>query len=275
MQNGIRLAEERDLPHLIEIWKNCFPDSDAYIRFFYRACFDLVTAAVYTVDDRPVSMLHWFDASFTDGAEQLDAKFLYAGGTHPDYRHNRYYGDLFQYIKDFAEKNDCVIFGKPARRELVPYYQTMDFTPDAYFRLVTVYPEEIVPIHISPLEAEAYNRMRDRAFSDHPYVKWSDRYVQFCMDENAFFGGKTVAVELDGSSHIMMCAPQGDTLRITETDLTLRQLRAAAASLCKRFETKRLMAYLPDYSCSEGEEIVSSIVYHAPLRNTYVNLILI
>ena len=36
-----------------------------------------------------------------------------------------------------------------------------------------------------------------------------------------------------------------------------------------------LKAYLPDYTCGEGEEIVSSVINNAPLHNTYVNLLLI
>ena len=36
MDTGIRPAEERDLPDLTEIWKVCFHDPEAYIRFFYR-----------------------------------------------------------------------------------------------------------------------------------------------------------------------------------------------------------------------------------------------
>ena len=274
MNSGIRLAGERDIPALCEIWKDCFHDPDDYLRFFYRECFDIVTAAVYTVDGNVVSMLHWFDTSFVDGEETLDAKFLYAGGTHPAYRHKGYYGDLFGYVKDYAKKNGCAIFGKPACRDLLPYYKAIGLEPDAYFRLVTVLPGEKEEFSVTPLSPEEYNRMREEAFSSHPHVRWSDRYVRFSVAENAFFGGEVLAVVMDGSSHFLMCTPQGDTLRVTETDLSPGQLRRAAGLLCERFGADRLRAYLPDYLCGEGEEIVSSIVYNAPRRNTYVNLIL-
>lgn len=275
MHSGIRLAEKGDIPALTEIWKDCFHDPDDYIRFFYRECFEFVTAAVYTVDDRVVSMLHWFDASFADGAEKLDAKYLYAGGTHPGYRHKGYYGDLFRYVQDLAKNNGFAIFGKPACHDLLPYYRSLDFEQDACFRVVTVYPGDVSASGFSPLLPEEYNRLRDLAFSSRPYVKWSDRYVRFSVDENAFFGGETLAVETDGSVHFLMCVPQEETLRVTETDLSPGQLRRIAGALCEKFGTKKLRAFLPDYSCGEGEQIVSSIVYNAPLRNTYVNLILI
>ena len=55
----------------------------------------------------------------------------------------------------------------------------------------------------------------------------------------------------------------------------LSRLKEASGALCALFKADRLKAYLPEYSCSEGEEIVSSVAYHAPLCNTYVNLLLI
>jgi len=272
--NKIRFAEERDIPALSEIWRICFCDSEDYINFFYSETRGQVTAAVYTVDDRPVSMLHWFDASFTDGTERLDAKFLYAGGSLPEYRKNGYYTALFKYVENYAKENCCAIFGKPVRADIIPYYKTLGFEPDACLKIVTIYPEKKEALTLRPLLPEDYNRMRDRAFCSHPYVKWSDRYVRFCVAENAFFGGRTLALDLDGSEHFLMCNVQNETLRVIETDMSPDQLRRAAGALCESFSAKHIKAFLPDYCCFEGEEFVSSIVYNAPLRNTYVNLIL-
>ena len=274
MSDGIRLAEKQDIPALSEIWKICFHDSDDYIRFFYRENFDHITTTVYTVDGRPVSMLHWFDSCIVDGDERRKAKFLYAGGTLPDYRKNGYYAALFWYVRDYARENGFAIFHKPASKTLVPYYQTFGYEVDACFTLMTIRPGETIPINTYPVAPEEYNLMRNKAFSSHPHAEWPDRHVRFCVDENAFFGGRTLAVELDGSVHFLMGAKEENTLRITETDLSLSQLRRAAGALCSLFGTELLKAYLPDFSCAEGEEIVSSIVYNMPLRNTYVNLTL-
>ena len=116
--------------------------------------------------------------------------------------------------------------------------------------------------------------MRNAAFGARPHVEWPDRHVRFCVAENEWFGGKTLAVEMDNAVHFLMGAPEAETLLITETDLSLPQLQRAGGALCVEFGTSLLKSYLPDFSCTEGEEIVSSIIYNAPLRNTYVNLIL-
>lgn len=274
MPTGIRQARREDIPALIKMWNVCFHDPEDYAAFFYREIFDDITAFVYAVDDRPVSMLHWMDSAFVDGAGRREAKFLYAGGTLPAYRGRGYYGALFGHVKELARDNGFALFGKPASRDLVPSYQAIGLIQDACFRLVTATPGEMLPLAFSPLTPEEYNRMRNAAFAGVPHAEWPDRHVRFCAAENEWFGGKTLAVEMDGAVHFLMGAPEGDALMITETDLSLPQLQRACGALCAAFGTGFLKAYLPGHSCREGEEIVSSLVYNAPLRHTYVNLIL-
>ena len=275
MDYAIRLGEERDIPELCEIWKVCFCDNEDYVRFFYRENRGQVTTTVYTVDDKPVSMLHWFNVTFVNGDERLKAKYLYAGGSLPEYRRNGYYGTLIRYVEDYAARNGYVLFGKPAMQSLISYYRTYEFIPDACFRLVSVSPEKEIPMKVRSVSPKEYNRMRNRAFRSHPYAEWPDGYVRYSIAENEFFGGRTIAVEIGGEEHFLMGATKEDTLMITETDLSLSRLKEASGALCALFKADRLKAYLPDYSCSEGEEIVSSVAYHAPLCNTYVNLLLI
>ena len=274
MDNAIRRAAERDIPALCRIWKECFSDNEDYVRFFYRENIGHVTTTVYTVDDSPVSMLHWFDADFVNGDSRRKAKYLYAGGSLPEYRKSGYYGALIRYVCDYAKENSLVLFGIPAGQKLIPYYAKFGFIPDACFRLVTVYAGEKLPLDAYPLSPEEYNRMRNCSFGSHPHVEWSDRYVRYCLAENAYLGGRTLAVETDGSIHFLMGAPKENTLFITETDLSYSQLTRLSGALCEMFGVGVLKAYLPDYSCGEGEEIVSSVINNAPLHNTYVNLLL-
>ena len=274
MDNAIRLAAERDIPALCRIWKVCFSDNEDYVRFFYRENAGHVTTTVCTVDDTPVSMLHWFDAEFVNGDCRQKAKYLYAGGSLPEYRKSGYYGALIRYVCDYARENGVVLFGIPANQKLIPYYAKFGFIKDACFRLVTVDAGEKTALEASPLSPEEYNRLRNRAFASHPHAEWPDRYVSYCVAENAFLGGKTLAVEADGSVHFLMGAPKENALFINETDLSYSQLIRLSGALCELFGVGVLKAYLPDFSCGEGEEIVSSVINNAPLHNTYVNLLL-
>lgn len=275
MIDGIRLASKQDIPALCAVWKASFPDDDDYIQYFYEENFDRIKVQVYVINDVPVSIVHIMDCCFAAGNEQRNAKFLYAGGTLPDYRKKGCFTKLMKYVTEEEKRNGNAVFLKPSAPEYIEYYKRFGFEPDSYFRLVTVNPGEIQPLSVSPLSYEKYNRMRNSAFSHLPYAKWDDRHIKWCVDENEYFSGKTLAVSLDGEEYFLMASPEGNTLTVTETNLSVSQLKRVSGALCDIFGTDVLKAYMPEFSCNEGERIIASVVDNAPLISTYVNLILI
>ncbi len=275
MYSGIRPAERRDIPVLCGIWQACFYDPAEYIRFFYEENFDRIAVYVRTVNDSPVSMLHLLDSEFGSSAGIRKAKLIYAAGTAPAHRGKGYMGELIRHVTSLADAGGHALFLKPSSERLAEYYGSFGFMPDARFRLLTVLPEEAEPLTLTDLSGEEYNRLRDAAFSSRPYARWRDDHLRWCVAENAFCGGRTAAVEMDGGTRFFMGYPRDGVFLITETDMTPSQLRRAGGTLCGIFGTRTLRAYLPDFACGEGRLIVSSVVYNAPLDGTYVNLILI
>lgn len=275
MISDIRTASERDIPDLCAIWQSCFPDSEDYIRFFYRENFSRISVLVFTLNGKPVSAIHLMDALFADGSADRPVRFIYAAGTLPAYRSNGFMGDLIRFAVRRAEENGYGLFVKPAS-QLTDYYASFGFSPDSRFRIYRTEPEQNgrTGLLFEPLSGEEYNRMRNRFFAGRPFVKWPDVHVQWCVDENAFLGGQTVSFVLDGETHFLMGCPEEDVLRVIETDLTHTQLNKAAFALCERFGTGRIKAFLPEDSLGEGETVLSSAVFNAPLRHTYSNLLL-
>ncbi len=274
MADGVRLAAKDDIPYLRDIWKASFPDSEEYVKLFYERNFDRIEIPVYCLNSKPVSMLHLFDAQFSDIDGCRKAKYAYAGATLTRYRKNGYYKALFFYAMDEAVKNGYLIFCKPFSPELSKYYEKLGFEIDSYFRLVTLNPHKPLPLSVSDISPEQYKSMRDSAFSHIPYAKWSDSHIRWCVEENAYFSGRTLAFEYSGEEHFLMCYPVNDTLIITETDLSLDALKSLSGSFCRLFGANELKAYMPE-TCPEGEKIISSIVYNGPLNKTYSNMILI
>lgn len=273
MRSDIRLASERDIPDLCAIWQSCFSDPEDYIQYFYRENFHRISVPVYTVDDRPVSMFHLLDATFADGPDRYPVRFAYAGGTLSAFRCNGIFRTLLLSAAQAAKEGGYGIFFKPTPR-LLEYYAALGFAADSRFRLFAAEPDAQKDISFSPISAEEYNRLRNAAFSARPFAEWPDAHVRWCVDENAFCGGQTLSLTLEGSAHFLMGYPAGAVLRVVETDLSPEQLRLAAAALCERFAVTRLEAYLPEEVCPEGTAVVSSCVYNAPLRHTYANLLL-
>ena len=275
MRSDIRFAVEKDVPRLCEIWRSCFPDPAEYVRLFYRENFDRIRVLIRTVDERPVSMIHLMDASFQDGPRKDPVRFLYAVGTLPGLRGNGYMHSLILSAAESAKKDGYGLFLKPSPGKEA-FYSALGFVEDSRFRVFTAgaVPGGSEEVAFSLLSAGEYNRLRDRAFSGRPYVKWPDAHVLWCVDENAFCGGQTLSLELDGHTHFLTGSPVRGVLRITETDLSPGQLRSIAPALFRRFGVSRLEAYLPEEAARDGPTVVSSMVFHTPLRHTYANLLL-
>ena len=275
MQIEVRLAEERDIPALCEVWKTCFSDSEAYIRYFYRENFDRMIVRVVTADGKVVCIGHAMPAVFADGEDEYPVLYTYAGATLPAYRRKGLLSSLHLDCVRWAKENGVGLFNKPLPTQ-VEYYASLGLMEDSRFRIFAAepLPDGRRDVSFAPLSAEEYNRLRNAAFSDRPYVKWPDAHVRWCVDENAFCGGRTLLFSLDGSTHFLMGCPSGGVLRVTETDLRPEQLRQIAPALCELFGTASLEAFLPWEDGWEGPSVVASRVLNAPMRHTYANLLL-
>ena len=275
MPTEIRRASKRDIPFLCEIWKACFCDTEEYIKYFYEENFSRIEVLVFCVDNKPVSMVNMLEASYESGEKSQGARLIYATGTLPEHRSRGYMGELIKHACKNAKQGGYAIFLKPSKPSLVEYYSKFGFEVDSYFSVVNFEPCEKQGCEFSEISYKEYNKMRNSAFSEIPYVKWSDEHLDWCDKENAFFGGKTLSVTLDGAEYFLMAYPEEKTLVITETNLSLSLLKQISGDLCQTFETEIIKAYMPCNSDKAGERIISSVAYNTQVCNTYVNLILI
>ncbi|MBR4242159.1 MAG: GNAT family N-acetyltransferase [Eubacterium sp.] len=275
MNTEIRIANNQDIPALCEIWKNCFSDSEEYIKYFYSDNFNRIKTYILTVDEKPVSMINMLPALFENKGASQGARFLYAVGTLKAHRGKGYMGKLIDFAKNQAEENGFALFLKPSNPALTDYYKAFGFDINSYFRLVSITPGEKFLLSVCETSPAEYNRLRNAAFDDIPYVKWEEEHIRWCIEENKYFSGKTIKFEFDGKEHFLLGYPEDKTLIINETDLSLSQLEQLSGALCNIFKTEMIKAYMPDYSCGEGERIISSVAYNAAVDKTYINLILI
>ena len=275
MNTIIRSAQKKDIPALCKIWAQCFNDSEEYINYFYSENFSRIEILVFCVDEKPVSAVHLLSASFTDGDKSQKAKLVYATGTLPERRKNGYMGELIKNACEEAKQKGYALFLKPSSPPLVDYYKKFGFEIASRFSLATIYPADTQGKTFSEISYEEYNKMRNMVFSNMPCVKWENEHLKWCVEENEFFGGKTLAITLDGEEHFIMAYPEEKTLVITETSLSYKQLKQISADLCDIFASKLIKAYMPFGSCEDGEDIISAVIYNSQICNPYVNLILI
>ena len=275
MKPILRPAVKADIPALCRIWEACFSDSRDYIEYFYRENFERIETLLIAVDEVPVSVVHMLPACLEGASVSQRAKFIYAVGTLPEHRSNGYMSKLISTITADAKQQGNALFLKPSSPTMTEFYARFGFEKGSSFRLVSLDATATQPLEAEEISAVEYNRMRDAAFSGAPYVRWDDAHIQWCIDENRYFSGKTLKIIIDGSEYFMMGYPEKDTLIINETDLPLSRMKLLSTAFCEMFGTKRIKAYLPSFSCKEGECVLSSVFYNAPSASAYVNLILI
>lgn len=275
MFSGIRLAEKRDIPALCELWTACFDDSFDYVSYFYRENFDNISVPVYTVDGKPVSMINLIDAAFADGTDEYPVKYVYAAGTLPGFRNKGIMSSVFLHEIENATENGYGLFLKPVPG-LIGYYASLGFETDNNLHLCSFgrEPCDSISVVVSDISAQEYNSLRNSVFSKKPYVKWPEVHVKWCIDENAFCGGRTISVSVGGEKHLMMACPVNGVLKVIETDLNYALLRRISGILCGFFGAASLTAYMPDAALGKSEPVVSSVVYNAPLRHSYANLLI-
>ena len=274
MNDGIRLAQKQDIPGLCEIWKQCFSDSEEYIRTFYRENFARITVIIYEADGKPVSMVNLIDALVVGRNTQQNAKYLYAVGTLKAYRSKGYMSAVLRHIVNQAEESGRALFLKPSSPSITEFYKPFGFYTKTYVRSVSLTPDERRSLTCDDISFAEYNRMRDTAFEYMPYVKWDDEHINWCIEENKLFSGRTVKITFEDKDYFLLGYPEDNALIINETDLSVSQLQNLSGALCSLFGTETIKAYLPCSSCDEGEKIISSVLYNTPEINTYVNLIM-
>ena len=73
---------------LERLWRMCFGDSEAYIRYFFENRYIPENCLAYVDESvrRPVAMLHLLDVSIAEDGGLIPSQYIYAACTRPDYR---------------------------------------------------------------------------------------------------------------------------------------------------------------------------------------------
>ena len=275
MNKSIRLAKKQDIPALCDIWKQCFSDSEEYIQCFYKNNFERISVLAYYVNDKPVSMVHLINASFESDIKHQEAKFIYATGTLPQYRKNGYMGTLLEELTKKARDEGFALFLKPSSSELLGYYEKFGFVADSAFQLINISPGKIKLFPCRSLSDNEYNIMREKAFANIPHAKWDNAHIDWCINENELFYGRTLGIKFDNGEYFLLGYPENNTLVINETNLDVEQLKEASAFLCSLFRTKKIAAYMCNITCKEGEKTIPNLIYNSNFNNPYINMIMI
>ncbi len=180
----------------LRLYKIAFPDdSDDFAEGFINKFFD--KSCHYLTDNgRLVSMLFAFDATITANGKKLQAYYVYAVATLPEYRGQ---GMIRRLMSSLEEKGLPLVI-KPSSRELFAFYEKLGFKTafynDIYLceRLGVSTPE---PWEVDPYE---YYEKREALLKDTPHVTL-DGIKEFSLGDMRLLAGKGLCCAYDPESN--------------------------------------------------------------------------
>lgn len=237
---------DREGEQIEKIWETCFGDEKEYIRFYMEHRMTEENMLVIHEDGKAVSMASFLPVRYLCEGEYVDARYVYAVATLPEYRGR----GLAKRILMFAHEHyGQPLILAPAEESLMHYYETLGFRkafPDtrAWMKdtLAALEWTENVDVTdmIKPLTTQEYVQIRDEKCAKEGYVRWDENAVRYAMELCEHYGGGAGAVEsAEGERDILMYEKDDDTLVILETSLGTRALQELLPHLLKETGTSR------------------------------------
>lgn len=132
----IRFADWQMRGELTNIWKECFQEPARPARYFLNNYFRPENALVYQLDGKIAAVVYLLPAQLAKGNGSVQAHYIYAAATLPEYRSRGYMGALLHAAERAGEaRKDCYSIVLPADSGLYPLYEKSGYTP--YFQIKT------------------------------------------------------------------------------------------------------------------------------------------
>jgi len=176
-----RQATLADLPQMMSLWHLCFPEDDeAFVcRFFAETP---IEQGLVACKGEVLSMLFLLPAELVVDGNRYPVRYLYAGCTHPDFRHGGVFAALLRYALRFVqEAGECGIYLCPADYELASYYEKQGYRGGIGGWLGNGMYDAALMHTVS---VEEYRAARDRFLpTDLPYFRLGEQAERFFCDE--------------------------------------------------------------------------------------------
>lgn len=184
-----RQAKKGEINHQKEIWKVCFGDPDKYIDFYFANRYKEQETLLLLHNGTIAAMLTMLPVkTVTPEKRMFNTAMLYAIATHPTEQNKGFSTRLMDYSNQFLMASDRVLsILVPAEEQLFDFYRQRGYQNGFYIREVPLTKTLIdnLPTHepckctISPINAEEYNRRRNKQLSNRLYIAYADEDMAY------------------------------------------------------------------------------------------------
>lgn len=181
----IKNFELKDSPQLIDLWRICFGDDREYIEGFFEAFGDKMKVGVCCEDGKIVSALYCLPAQLKNGEKTVEAWYVYAVATLPEYRRRGFAGSLINELKN-ADDGKQVLFLTPSSKKNRSFYKKIGFS-DRFCSYEFEYEKtgRKTGVELRKIEKEVFFEIREKFLYGCPHVSWSEAHLVFALENNA------------------------------------------------------------------------------------------
>lgn len=258
----IRNATKDMLPQLIELWGECFGDSEEYSSFFFQnkmiGTDVFQNQYVYMTDEHIVSMLSVLPAVIIEEKEERLFWYVYGVATKKEYRKKGYAGRLLNHILAKAMEEDAAVGLVPANDALFGYYKKFGFETYFYHKILQFDRKnryEKRNMCIEPISYEHYVQLRKESYQSEGVVVWDEKSVAYALKENENLHGSACEVRYEGKSYFSLFCKSNEELLVRETNVPEFLLQSIFCSLAEKEKCSKVrIIYSPSESNETGKE---------------------
>lgn len=254
----IELAEWSMRAELAQLWQVCFHEPGRYPDYFLNNYFRPEDCLVYRVSGKIAAAVYLLPAGVSDGKKPVQAHYIFAAGTLPQFRSRGFMASLLAYAALYgAKRGDRYSVVLPADQPLYSFYERNGYFDYYKIRLVQIPRgrlEDLAPEKTSPGKVLAasseLNQLRNSILSRRTgSVLWSTKRFHFTVNFGAAYGDELVCSEKENGHSYAICRKVNQTLcSVREVMATRGGFPQLAREILDRFPAQTFEFRLPPAS---------------------------
>lgn len=227
----ITLAKDGMRTDLEYIWRACFNDSSAYVRYFFDNRYNPNNCAVYIdpYTGRPVAMLNMLSCTINEDGALIPAQYIYAAATRPDHQGKGIMTRLIEYARRCAAaRGQAYMVLVPGSKELYKFYEKQGFYTCFHVRNVCMtsselrvlsdkYADSTPSARRSALSVADISAVRRDVLVDREgYIAWDMPAIRYAAGAHIVAGGSVIADAVENEAGYAFCDEENSSVRISE-----------------------------------------------------------
>lgn len=231
----IKNFDKNDSFELIHLWRTCFGDEKEYIESFFKSFGDRIKVAFRREDGRIVSALYCLPAKLVSDENSVEAWYIYAVATLPEYRKRGFASGLIEEVKSLKDEKPA-LFLTPSNEKNRAFYQSLGFS-DSFYNYSFEYnkTKNVPEVVLREATHEELFSMRESCLENIPHVSWDEDHLRFAFGNNVL-----TALENGRMAGYFHYEKYADNLVIDEICVDNKLLEDTLNAACKFFDVKKV-----------------------------------